>query len=557
MRAQLASGNPHKLTELRRALPGWEIDLVDDRAFPPETGSTYAENARGKALHGRRGAPPDTWVIGEDSGIEARALGGRPGIASARWAADGVSQLLHELSGHADRRARYVCAVVALGPAGADIVVEGVLEGTVARERSGSEGFGYDPIFDPAAEQHTVGELGDAWKAANSHRARAAAALAVALVDSSPLNRSSTVTRMEPNEALAELLDLSTQVTEGVLLGESGFVVASSGTPERGEELGRVATELLAAAADIRPTETVTRVEIALGNGGVFVVRGEGRIAVATTVPDATAGLVVYDLRTALRRLAEEPGPAPPGTEAADASAARAPRCRWNRVVARRPTEARAAAEGHCRVRRRLGGDARAGLAHVRPAVRDCGQGGGPVTDELGRLLVEHALLEGDFLLRSGKRSTWYLDKYRFETRPELLRAIGERLAETALVAEPDTARFAGPALGAVALAASASMASELPFIIVRSETKEYGTANRIEGPFEREDVVCLLEDVVTSGGALSDSVSALRDAGLVVRNAVCVVDREEGGTDALARLGVRLRSLYRASDLIAARAAG
>ncbi len=174
--------------------------------------------------------------------------------------------------------------------------------------------------------------------------------------------------------------------------------------------------------------------------------------------------------------------------------------------------------------------------------------------DALGGLLVEHALLEGDFVLRSGKRSSFYLDKYRFETQPDLLRALGERLAAAALEAEPDALRLAGPALGAVALAASASMASGLPFIIVRGETKEYGTANRIEGPFAPGDLVCLVEDVVTSGGALAESVSALRDAGLVVRNALCVVDREEGGADALARLGVRLRALYRASELLAAR---
>jgi len=99
-------------------------------------------------------------------------------------------------------------------------------------------------------------------------------------------------------------------------------------------------------------------------------------------------------------------------------------------------------------------------------------------------------------------------------------------------------------------------MASELPFIIVRGETKEYGTANRIEGPFQQGDLVCLLEDVVTSGGALAESVSALREEGLVVRHAVCVVDREEGGADTLARLGVRLRSLYRARDLLAVRRA-
>jgi orotate phosphoribosyltransferase len=176
------------------------------------------------------------------------------------------------------------------------------------------------------------------------------------------------------------------------------------------------------------------------------------------------------------------------------------------------------------------------------------------MTDPLADLLVEHALLEGDFLLRSGRRSNYYLDKYRFETQPELLRQLGHRLAEAAAEVEPEAVRLAGPALGAVALAAAAAMASDLPFIIVRGETKEYGTANRIEGPYAPGDLVCLLEDVVTSGGALAEAVSALRDVGLVVRHAVCVVDREEGGADALARLGVRLRPLFRASELLESR---
>lgn len=171
--------------------------------------------------------------------------------------------------------------------------------------------------------------------------------------------------------------------------------------------------------------------------------------------------------------------------------------------------------------------------------------------EELGALLVDRALLEGDFVLRSGRRSSWYLDKYRFETEPEILRALGVRLADATREHEPEAVRLAGPALGAVALAASAAMASDLPFIIVRGETKEYGTAKRIEGPFERGELVCLIEDVVTSGGALAEAVSALRDEGLVVRNAVCVVDREEGGSDALARFGVRLRALFRASELL------
>ena len=170
--------------------------------------------------------------------------------------------------------------------------------------------------------------------------------------------------------------------------------------------------------------------------------------------------------------------------------------------------------------------------------------------DELGVRLRADALLEGDFVLRSGKRSSWYLDKYRFETQPDLLGPLGERLAAAVREFEPGAARIAGPALGAVALAASASLASGLPFVIVRERAKEYGTANRLEGPFEAGELVCLLEDVVTSGGALGEAVAALREDGLVVRNAVCVVDREEGGADALARMGVRLRSLYRAGEL-------
>jgi len=176
------------------------------------------------------------------------------------------------------------------------------------------------------------------------------------------------------------------------------------------------------------------------------------------------------------------------------------------------------------------------------------------VVDELGHRLLDVALLEGDFTLRSGKRSRWYLDKYRFETDPALLRELGERLAAAVKDVEPEAVKLGGPALGAVALAASAAMASGLPFIIVRGEAKEYATGNRIEGPHEPGELVCLVEDVVTSGGALCEAVEAVREAGLVVRHAVCVVDREEGGADALARLGVRLASLYRAGELLATR---
>jgi orotate phosphoribosyltransferase len=171
--------------------------------------------------------------------------------------------------------------------------------------------------------------------------------------------------------------------------------------------------------------------------------------------------------------------------------------------------------------------------------------------DELGAALREHAYLEGDFVLRSGRRSRYYLDKYRFETRPDLLGPLGELIAQAVREHEPEAARLAGPELGAVALAAAASLESATPFLIVRKEAKGYGTDNRLEGTFEPGERVCLVEDVVTSGGAAVTAIEALRRAGLECRTAVCVVDREEGGVDELARHGVRLRPLFRAGELL------
>jgi orotate phosphoribosyltransferase len=171
--------------------------------------------------------------------------------------------------------------------------------------------------------------------------------------------------------------------------------------------------------------------------------------------------------------------------------------------------------------------------------------------DELGQALRAAAYLEGDFLLRSGKRSRYYLDKFRFETRPDLLGPLGEMIAAAVREHEPEAVRIAAPVLGAVPLAASASLAGGMPFVIVRDKAKEYGTANQIEGVYEEGECVCLVEDVVTSGGALIETVHALRAAGLRVANAICVVDREEGGVDGLARHAVRLRPLFTASELL------
>ena len=178
MRLLLASRNENKLRELRAALPVWEIAPLDAPDEPVEDGMTFLDNARIKARHGRLHAPADSWVAGEDSGIEVAALGGRPGVQSARWAGDGVARLLLELDGQTDRRARYVSELVVVAPDGTELRGTGILAGVIAEARRGGEGFGYDPIFVPAGETRTVAELGDAWKAEHSHRAQAARSLA-------------------------------------------------------------------------------------------------------------------------------------------------------------------------------------------------------------------------------------------------------------------------------------------------------------------------------------------------------------------------------------------
>ncbi len=179
---RLCSRNENKLRELRAALPGWELELLDVDEYPPEEGTTYYENARAKTRFGRSVGPRDAWMLGEDSGIEVAGLGGRPGVESARFGGDDpVRALLAALEGVADRRARYVCELVCLSPAEQEFRGTGILAGNIVEAPRGSEGFGYDPIFVPEAETRTVAELGNEWKRQNSHRARAVRALLASL----------------------------------------------------------------------------------------------------------------------------------------------------------------------------------------------------------------------------------------------------------------------------------------------------------------------------------------------------------------------------------------
>ena len=176
--ATVCSANPHKLAEFRALFPEWDLELLPADDFPPEDGATYLDNARIKARYGRIVGPRDRWMISDDSGIEVAALGGGPGVQTARWAEGRhVAKLLEALDGATDRRAQYVCELVALSPGGEERRGTGVLQGEIARAPAGTAGFGFDPVFVPRGESRTVAELGDAWKAQHSHRALAARAL--------------------------------------------------------------------------------------------------------------------------------------------------------------------------------------------------------------------------------------------------------------------------------------------------------------------------------------------------------------------------------------------
>jgi XTP/dITP diphosphohydrolase len=182
IRATVCTANPHKLDEFRALFPDWELELLGAGDYPEEDGATFLDNARIKARYGRLVGPAERWMLADDSGIEVAALGGGPGVQTARWAGDRhVEKLLDALAGRPDRAARYVCELVAIDPDRGEHRGTGVLEGTIADTPAGDEGFGFDPIFVPRGEMRTVAELGDGWKAEHSHRALAARSLRDAL----------------------------------------------------------------------------------------------------------------------------------------------------------------------------------------------------------------------------------------------------------------------------------------------------------------------------------------------------------------------------------------
>lgn len=172
-------------------------------------------------------------------------------------------------------------------------------------------------------------------------------------------------------------------------------------------------------------------------------------------------------------------------------------------------------------------------MTALRDALIDCG-----------------AVRFGDFTLASGAKSDYYVDIKRASTDPKVLRLIGEGFAKRVGAAQ----RIAGMELGAVPLAAAASLASGVPFIMVRKKPKGHGTNSQLEGVFEAGMEVVVVEDVTTSGGSSAEAVKVLRAAGLKVTKVVTVVDRESGAAKAFADLGVTFEALTTASELLKAR---
>jgi len=167
---------------------------------------------------------------------------------------------------------------------------------------------------------------------------------------------------------------------------------------------------------------------------------------------------------------------------------------------------------------------------------------------ELAQAIRAAAYLEGDFLLSSGKRSKYYLDKWRFETDPRLLREIAKALA--ALLPSPPPDRIAGVELGGVPLAAALSLETSIPYLIVRRQAKEYGTAKEIEGVWNAGERVVLVEDVLTTASQAISAAKRLATLGLHVARILYVIDREEGADPNIRGAGFEPAPLFRKSEL-------
>lgn len=167
--------------------------------------------------------------------------------------------------------------------------------------------------------------------------------------------------------------------------------------------------------------------------------------------------------------------------------------------------------------------------------------------EQLAKRIADVALLHGEFTLRSGRKSNYYLDKYRFETQPDVLAELGKLFAQHIA---PGVNRIAGAELGAVPLAAAAAMASGKPFVIVRNQKKDYGTSKQVEGVLQPGETVMLVEDVLTTGGQVLEAAKSLEQGGAKIDRIVAVIDRMEGARQNIEGAGYKFESLFTTEDL-------
>lgn len=167
--------------------------------------------------------------------------------------------------------------------------------------------------------------------------------------------------------------------------------------------------------------------------------------------------------------------------------------------------------------------------------------------DKLIKRIKDTAYLEGDFTLRSGKKSKYYLDKYLFETCPDILKALAEEFAKH--VTE-DVTLIAGAELGGVALAAATSLASGKNWLLIRNSKKGYGTGKMFEGVLNSDDVVLIVEDIATTGGQVAEAAKIITDAGAKVKKIVSVIDRKQGAAENITKAGFVFESLLTKDDL-------
>ena len=167
----------------------------------------------------------------------------------------------------------------------------------------------------------------------------------------------------------------------------------------------------------------------------------------------------------------------------------------------------------------------------------------------LAKQIRDAAYLEGDFTTRSGKKTTYYIDKYLFETKPEILKSLAREFA-TKLPDASTYDRIAGPELGAVSLAAAVSMEVGKPFLIVKKAKKDYGTQNLIEGAYTAGERVVVLEDVITTGGAVLTACDVLKSESLEIVKIVAAIDRQEGAVEAIQDAGYAVDSVLTSTDL-------